>query len=205
MKIKVCGVTHPQDAELAARLGADYIGIIFAPQSKRCVTSSEAQTIARSARNYGAEPIGVFVDETIEEICSICDQTGIAIPQLHGNISRASVSALKPLFEKMIYAIPVSPDGSFNLTPELPEGVIPLFDSLAGGSGKKFSWESFSPPKSTPWILAGGLNPNNVAEAIRILKPNGVDVCSDVELPNSRRKDPLLVEAFIQSVKKEIL
>ena len=201
MKVKICGITDPQDAEYAARAGADYIGIIFAAQSKRRVTASKAKEIAEAARQGGAEPIGVYAEETWEEIIDLSERAGIKMAQLHGSSSRELLPVLKPYFHLIVYAITV--DGSLFEMARLPEGILPLFDSLKRGTA--FDWRAFVPPKKASWFLAGGLNPHNVASAIRLLKPYGVDVASGVELPNSCKKDPRLVKAFIQSAKKEVL
>lgn len=201
MKIKICGITHPDDAEYAARLGADYIGMIFAEQSKRKVSISIAKSIADRAKSFHAEPVGVFVEQTADQIVSICEQTGINTVQLHGAISQQALNALLRDYS-IIYAISVGKNGIASQTQSLPSPVIPLYDHAKGGTGTPFDWKTFSPPKNTFWMLGGGLNPENVAEAIAELKPSGVDVATGVELPNIVRKDPLLVKAFIQVAKK---
>jgi 2,5-diamino-6-(5-phospho-D-ribosylamino)pyrimidin-4(3H)-one isomerase/dehydratase len=197
MKVKICGVTHPEDAEYAAHLGADYIGIIFADRSMRKVTLPVAKSIADVCRKEGAEPIAVFVDETAEQIASICEQTGIKTVQLHGAISQQALQALLGHYS-IIYAISVE-----KKVEALPNTVIPLYDS-EGGTGLSFDWMTFSPPQNRFWMLAGGLTADNVAEAIALLKPDGVDVATGVEVPHTRRKDPLLVKAFIQAAKEKI-
>jgi len=194
MKVKICGITDPQDAECAASLGADYIGIIFAEGSKRQVDVSAAKRIARAAIDYGAEPVGVFVDETPEEIFSICKETGIYRLQLHGEISRHALNDLVDDFS-VIYTMP----SVLSKNNSIPPTVTLLYDNLKPGSGEPFDWTAFSPPANFRWMLAGGLNPMNVAEAIALLKPYGVDVATGVEFPNSTRKDPALVKAFIEA------
>lgn len=193
MEVKICGMTHPEDATLAAELGADYIGIIFASRSKRQVSVARAKEIAHAARESGAQPVGVFEEQTAAEVLAICKETGIQMIQ-----APSTVTTHFPL----ICAISVAMDGSYSKS--LPANACPLFDCLGGGTGTSFDWTRFSPPKNTPWILAGGLNPKNVAHAIALLKPSGVDVASGVELPNSTRKCPRLMEAFIRAA-KEIL
>lgn len=175
MKVKICGITHPEDALHAAKCGADYIGIIFAKTSKRCVTPEQAVAIAKAAREGGAEPVGVFVDAGSDVIKAVCKRAKISTVQLYGES-------------------------------EYPEGLGQLYvvDGENPGSGKTFNWKKFSPPQDIRWMLAGGLNPDNVAAAIRLLKPYGVDVASGVEKPGSTRKDPQLVAAFIQNAKEKI-
>ncbi len=193
-------MTDLNDAIYAADLGADYIGIILSSYSKRHVSISVAEKIASAAKEGGAEPVAVFVDETAEQIISVCKQIGIKRVQLHGPISRKSYSELPKDFS-IVYTISVKGNSISCSTETLDRPVTLLFDSSPGGSGKPFDWMQFSPPKSCDWILAGGLNPQNVQEAIQLLKPQGVDVASGVEFKNSIRKDPELVKAFIKAAK----
>lgn len=201
MKVKICGMTHPDDAEYAASLGADYIGMIFDDRSRRKVSLPVAKWIADISRKSGAEPVAVFVDQTADQIAFICEQTGINTVQLHGVISQQALHDILDHYS-IIYAISVEKNGVTSQKQALPISVIPLYDNSNGGSGVSFDWTAFSPSKNTCWMLAGGLNADNVAEAIALLKPNGVDVATSVEFPNTTRKDPLLVKAFIQTAKK---
>ena len=194
MKVKICGVTHSGDGEYAAQCGADYIGLIFSDRSKRRVTPSQACCIVAAARQAGAEPVGVFVDEDAETISAICGHTGIEIVQLHGAISKQAFKLL-PRHLKVIYAV------SNTEARQAPDSAILLCDSFTGGSGVPFDWSSFSPPKRE-WFLAGGLTPFNVNQAIALLKPSGVDVSGGVELPHTARKDLDLVKAFILAAKQ---
>ena len=199
MKVKICGMTHPDDAEYAALLGADYIGIIFADRSRRKVSLPVAKCIADVSGKAGAEPVGVFVNQASEQIISICTQTGINTVQLHGATSQQALHDILRHYS-IIYAVAVEKNGITSQTQTLPISVIPLYDN-SSGTGVPFDWMAFSQPKNTCWMLAGGLNADNVAEAIALLKPNGVDVATGVEFPNSTRKDPILVKAFIQAAK----
>lgn len=200
MKVKICGITHPDDAEHAARSGADYVGIVFAAQSKRRVSSSQAKEIAQAARQAGAVPVAVFGDESAGRIHSICREAGIHIVQLHGNGSKEGLPFLHGTYS-VIFAIGVGIDGSVSGIFPLPEGVCPLFDTLEGGSGRPFNWRAFAAPVCGPWMLAGGLDTQNVREAVRLLKPDGVDVSSGVEQPGTVRKCPRLVKSFIHAAR----
>lgn len=200
MKVKICGMSHPNDAEFAAHSGADYIGIIFADRSRRKVSLPMAKCIAQVSKNAGVVPVGVFVDHTADQIISICTQTGISTVQLHGGTSKHALHAIIDNYS-VICAVSVEKSGVVSQAQTLPVSVMLLYDNLNGGTGDPFDWMAFCPPKETCWMLAGGLNANNVAKAIAVLKPNGVDVASGVEFPNSTRKDPNLVKAFIQAAK----
>ncbi len=200
MKIKICGVTHPDDAEVAAHLGADYIGIIFSTGSRRRVSVPLAKRIATAAKHGGAEPVGVFVEEPADQIAAICELAGIKWIQLHGSRPTEDLDLLIGTY-LIIQAISVEKDGS--VSQHIPPlAVTPLYDNLKAGCGTPFDWAAFSPPKKSHWILAGGLNPGNVAEAIALLKPYGVDVATGVELSRTTRKDPYLVKAFIQTARE---
>ncbi|BAE81209.1 N- (5'-phosphoribosyl) anthranilate isomerase [Chlamydia felis Fe/C-56] len=200
MKVKICGVTHPEDAEYAALLGADYIGMIFAEKSKRKTSLSMAKSITNTTKRLGAEPVGVFVEQTTDQIIAICEQTGIKTVQLHNSFPSGSLEKLLRDYS-IIYAISVRENGDVCHPQSLPPKVIPLYDTEKGGTGKQFNWKAFSSPRDTFWMLAGGLNPANIEEAIATLHPNGVDVATGVEFPNKTRKDPDLLKAFIQSAK----
>lgn len=184
MKVKICGVTTKEEAEHAASHGADYIGLVFHAASKRNIHLHEAIKICQAVGNLA---VGVFVEQNIEQIDSICQATGLTTIQLHG----AAKQALN-LPYKVLYAC--SPQDT------IPPQAIPLFEESMG-KGQTFDWTTFSPPRR-PWILAGGLNPYNVREAIDLLKPYGVDVSTGVEI--NGKKDPQLVKAFIQVVKETV-
>ncbi|MCO5595760.1 hypothetical protein L7F22_049808 [Adiantum nelumboides] len=203
-KIKICGVTNAKDATLAAQAGASFVGMILWPKSKRSICVSTAKEIAHAVRFHKAEPVGVFVDEDAETIDSVCSIAGIHIAQLHGERARASLTDL-PSHLETIYVVHVDKNG-FLQTP-LPESNSVdwiLLDSLQGGSGHSFDWEqlkNLSIKSRKGWLLAGGLNPENVVTAISMLKPDGVDVSSGVTMPDGLLKDPARVVSFIDAVK----
>lgn len=181
--IKICGIMDPETAFFAAQAGADFIGIIQDPRSKRYVPLPLALEIARAARLGGAKPVAVYVDAASEEIMKGCSD----IVQLHGgdrklpeNFSKIYVNDPSAILRKDRDCL--------------------LFDNVKPGSGAKFDWESFEPPVDKPWFLAGGLNPNNVAEAIKKLHPTGVDVSTGVEVNGI--KDKKLILEFIQKVRE---
>ncbi len=175
MKVKICGVTHPDDAFYAASCGAEYIGIIFAERSKRRVDRAQAREIAQAAREGGCQPVAVFADTTLEDAIAVCMQTEIMLAQLQGHLQQI----LHP--HTILFSV---------------------FDSPQPGSGVCFDWNAFTPPQNIPWMLAGGLNPDNVKKAIHLLHPHAVDVATGVEIMGSTRKDSILVRAFIDNAKE---
>lgn len=200
MKVKICGVTNPKDADFAASAGADYIGVNFSKKSKRKVTLTQAKEIYSAIQDKSTELVGVFVDETAEEILTICNETNINTIQLHGNRAREQIRYLRDVYT-IFYAVPNVED-EFRYDPALRNQIILLFDNQRAGSGEMFNWGKFMPPKR-PWILAGGLNKENVGDAIQLLHPYMVDVASGVECRDSIRKDHALIAAFIKAAKQE--
>lgn len=107
----MCGVTHADDAALAAAHGASLVGMILWPGAPRAVAGERALSIAAAARACGAEPVGVFVDESAEEIARVAAKLGLRIVQLHGDTSRAALEGLPPHLE-VVYALPIGGDGA---------------------------------------------------------------------------------------------
>ena len=198
--IKVCGITSGEDARLAASSGADLIGMILWPHAGRSVSLDVAREIATEARNNGSEAVGVFVDEDAETITNICREVGIEYAQLHGDQARASFDAIGEHL-RIIYVVHADKDGrivtQIGHTEKRPDWY--LVDSMKGGSGESFDWDALEPPRgsSNGWLLAGGLNDENVSMAIRIAEPNGVDVSSGVCDASKLKKDPVKVCQYI--------
>ena len=216
--IKVCGITSVRDAELAASEGANLIGMILWPKAKRSIPPSLAREIAAAARRHGAAPVAVFVDEDADTIVRVCEQSDIGIAQLHGDGARASLAHL-PSDLQVVYVMHADKVGTIQT--RLPHQVAStsgrdlartvdwvLLDSLQGGSGEAFDWHNLQPPvgiSQQGWLLAGGLTPDNVADAIVTAQPTGVDVSSGVCGPDGLRKDAEKVLRFVRSAKDAFL
>ncbi|XP_062228910.1 N-(5'-phosphoribosyl)anthranilate isomerase 1, chloroplastic-like [Phragmites australis] len=203
--VKMCGITSARDAELAAKAGAKLIGMILWPNSKRSVPLPEAKEISRVAKSYGAEPVGVFVDDDEETILRSSDSCNLELIQLHGDSSRELLPVLWKN-NRIIYVLNADEDGKLINTPPSEEYVLDWFlvDSSKGGSGKGFNWEKFQMPSvnsKNGWLLAGGLHADNVSQAASALKPNGLDVSSGICYPDGLRKDPMRIYSFMSSVK----
>lgn len=206
--VKVCGVTNAEDAEAAAAAGAHLIGMIFWPRAKRSVDGTVAAGIAAAARRHGAEPVGVFVDEDAATIERVCARAGVRIAQLHGDGARAALPSL-PDGLAVVYVLHADKAGNVQ-TPLPPAGSRQpqwlIVDGLQGGSGEAFDWHQLrtqaaelTPHSSHGWLLAGGLTPDTVAEAVAIAGPTGVDVSSGVCGPDGLHKDLAKVQRYCSS------
>jgi phosphoribosylanthranilate isomerase len=206
--IKFCGTTSTADAAASVATGADALGFIFAP-SKRQVTPESAREIIKELP-ANIERIGVFMDESLDRIRRIAEVTGLSGVQLHGIESTEFVAQLKAerVGGRHVRVIKtVIMDGDFHLqlekfvTASTPPDAI-LLDSGAG-SGRTFDWRgvrSFLTGTEMKFIVAGGLNPENVSTAMRMFRPYGVDVVSGVE-SSSGKKDPQKLKAFVAAVR----
>lgn len=203
--VKMCGITSARDAEMAVKAGAELIGMILWPNSKRSVSLLEAKEISRVAQSYGAQSVGVFVDDNEETILRVSDSCDLNFIQLHGDESRALVHTLSKN-NRIIYVLNADDNGKLiNTLPDMEyELDWYLVDSAKGGSGKGFNWQKFQMPSvksKNGWLLAGGLHADNVCEAFSALKPNGVDVSSGICAPDGIQKDADRIDSFMSNVK----
>lgn len=196
MLVKICGITTSEAAEAAAAAGADFIGFVFAA-SRRKITPESAKMIARSLSS-SVKTVGVFVNETVEQMVNIAEYVGLDYLQLHGDEGEA---VSKQLPRPVIKAFSVK-DKSIKNIMNYPCDYY-LIDSPGGGTGKSFDWKLLDKFNldASKLILAGGLNPENVQEAIRVVKPAGVDVSSGVETNGA--KDIKKIKQFIHAAKNE--
>ncbi|MGD9126417.1 MAG: phosphoribosylanthranilate isomerase [Planctomycetia bacterium] len=215
LKIKICGITTPEDGLMVAEAGADAVGLNFYEPSPRYVTPERAIKITNVLPGHMIR-IALFVNASIEQIFQVADQVPLDAIQLHGD---ETPEFLQQLHEKgirrIVRAFRLGPDGLGPVLEYLeacrhleasPDMVI--LDSYCsgeyGGTGQTTDWEAaaqFAQLKDRPQLLlAGGLSPENVAEAIRHVRPDGVDTASGVE-SSPGRKDPELVREFIAQVK----
>ncbi len=198
-RVKICGVTRPEDALLAAAYGADAIGVVFYAKSPRGVDVVQAQRIVASLPPF-VSAVGLFVDAPPEEVEGILKVLPLDVLQFHG---REPPEYCRQFGRPYIKAIPGEGDIR-DYAETYREASALLLDSHAfgeaGGTGKPFAW-SRPPEVGKPLILAGGLNPENVAEAIERVRPYGVDVSSGVEARKGV-KDSQKMAAFMEAVFK---
>jgi phosphoribosylanthranilate isomerase len=186
MRVKICGINRLEDAELAASLGAWAIGFILWPGSKRHVTPGVAAGIARVMRRK-VELVGVFVNQPLDEIAGLVDVLGLSYVQLHGDegpsfcqavSQRTGAKVIKAA--RIAHAADLKDMDRFHTELHLLDA--PAKEGEFGGTGKTWDWNLISQRRNRiPFLLAGGLNPDNVAEAIATAQPWGVDVSSGVE------------------------
>lgn len=197
-RIKLCGLSRPCDIEAANLLKPDYVGFVFAPKSKRCVTSRQAGELKRLLAP-GILAVGVFVDEVPETIASLLNAGVIDMAQLHGGEGESDIRRLRSLTHRPIvqaFRIQTAQDVA---AAQRTSADYLLVDSGAG-TGTTFDWNLVS-GLARPYFLAGGLDPGNVAQAVNRLHPFAVDVSSGIE--SDGRKDPEKMAAFVAAVRKE--
>jgi phosphoribosylanthranilate isomerase len=196
MTIKVCGITRIADARAAADLGVHAVGFVFWPGSPRAVTPAQARDIVRALPPF-VTPVGVFVDPAAELVAE-CRDAGIQVAQVVGEVP------VLPPGMALLRAVTLSANGR-GITPEVPGDGPVLVDAhdpvRRGGTGQTVDWQEVSRlARERPVILAGGLNPENVGDAIRLAGPAGVDVSSGVEQAPGV-KDHRRLAAFVAAVR----
>ena len=198
VKVKVCGMTSLKDALNAVEGGADAVGFIFYKKSPRSVTMKTVREIVLELPPF-VDTVGVFVDETAEQINKIADYCNLDIIQLHGD---ESPTYCKKIRRKVIKAFRIKDMQSVKKISNFQVSgfLLDTFsEKLHGGTGKVFDWNLALPAKKFgPVIMAGGLTPNNVQQAVRQIRPYGVDVCSGVE-SEPGIKDHKKVRAFLKN------
>ncbi len=212
MWVKVCGTTSLEDAQVAVEAGADALGFVFASSPRR-VTPAQAAAITA----HIAAPVlcvGVFVDSTLEEVIATVEQAGLGGVQLHSSSDATLAGRLRAHFGDNVQILRV-----LHYAPEMLAEQLATFDpavdailidsrtaQAVGGTGVRFDWQAArallqSAHPGMRIVVAGGLNPENVQEAIATLAPAGVDVVTGVETAPGR-KDAAKVRAFVQNARR---
>lgn len=201
VRVKICGITRAQDALAAEAAGADAVGFVFAPSSKRRVSVAQAARIAAELGPFIAR-VGVFVDAPLSEVREAVAALRLDAVQLHGQEGAAYAAALRPQVG-VIRALSFRPDLSPVALQDFPADAW-LLDGPRPGSGEAFDWSRARALASLPkLILAGGLTPHTVAAGVLALQPYAVDVSSGVEL-SPGIKDPLAIQEFVRAAKREL-
>ncbi len=191
--VKICGITNEDDALLATALDADALGFVFAPSPRRVDPETVRDIVRRLPREV--HTIGVFRDERPERIVEIVGRAGLHGAQLHGDEPASEVKWIRERVQFVIQAFAAG-DPALRTAGKSAADII-LVDSPDPGSGKVFDWRlAEGAPRGKRILLAGGLTPENVGDAIRLVRPWGVDVSSGVERQPGR-KDPGKLRRFV--------
>ena len=214
-KIKICGLRDIDDALAAAEAGADYLGIVFEPRSRRYVDADEARQLIRSFRDRwgsdGPRWVGVFANQPLEEVAHVLAHCDLDMAQLSGSESPDYCRQVEKPVIKVLHVRSDAPADevlsqvSEGISLYRNEGHMCMLDTfkqgVLGGTGQVFDWEvARTLAREHPLLLAGGLNRDNVAEAVREVRSWGLDVSSGVETDG--RKDAAKIVDFIEQVRR---
>ncbi|UAW99727.1 phosphoribosylanthranilate isomerase [Halopseudomonas nanhaiensis] len=202
VRVKICGITRPEDALAAAGAGADAIGLVFYPGSPRHVSPDAAARIVKALPPF-VTSVGLFVDAGEADVREVLRQVPLDLLQFHGDepdefCSRFGVPYMK--------ALRVRPGDDLDaLAAQWPGACAILLDAykpgMPGGTGERFDWSMIPASRSWTLVLAGGLDASNVRQAIDLARPWAVDVSGGVEADKGI-KDPEKINAFVQEVKR---
>ncbi len=211
VRTKICGLMRLEDAGLAGRAGTDFVGAILSPGFGRSVTPEHADRLRREA---GCPLVAVTVDESVDDLATIAERSGAAVLQLHGDEAPQVLEGLRrrgdwELWKALRVRTASEVQAALNRFAGVADGLLldGWHPELRGGSGARFPWDLVAPlrrsfPDGLRFIAAGGLQPENVAEAVRRLRPHVVDVSSGVEIRRGI-KDAARVRAFIRNATQE--
>ena len=200
-RVKICGITRCEDAQAAAAAGADAIGLVFFSGSPRCVTARQAADIVRDLPAF-VSVVGLFVNASAAEVEAVLAQVPLDLLQFHGDETAVFCRRFQRPYVK---AIRVQAAADIQAAcAAYPDARALLFDAYHeaayGGTGQVFDWQMLPETLSRPWILAGGLNPANIGQAVRQTRAPAVDVSGGVE-QHKGIKDAVKIKQFIQGVR----
>lgn len=182
IRTKICGITRPEDAAAAAALGADAIGLVFYAKSKRAVSVAQAREIVRVLPPF-VSVVALFVNEEAARIHDILGQVPVDVIQFHGDEDDAFCVQFRRPYLKAVRV--QNAEDIQTACAQFPNARALLFDAYHpteyGGTGQQFDWMLLPKQLDKPWVLAGGLTPENVAEAVRVSGAAAVDVSGGVE------------------------
>jgi phosphoribosylanthranilate isomerase len=205
VRVKICGITRVEDGQSCAQLGADAIGLVFYAPSPRNVSVEQARAIMAALPPF-VTTVGLFVDAQATEVQAVLAQLPLDVLQFHGNESAAYCASFGRPYLK---AVRVKLGMDLVQYASAYAGAKALLldahvEGVAGGTGQGFDWSLIPPHLPLPVILSGGLNPANVAEGVRRVRPAAVDVSSGVEATKGI-KDAAKIAAFMQGVRNASL
>lgn len=195
MLVKICGIDNTKIVKTVLNMGADFLGVVFTPTSKRFLGIKKAMNIVEAIQKENSKPVIVFRNERFDVIEPMVKKIGNCIVQFQGK-QHPDIKKLLTAFETIVA---FSSHSFSEYSDSAAKKSFLMIDSEEQGSGKTFCWDNFNPP-CFPWFLAGGLNASNLSRAITRLTPTGVDVSTGVE-SHYGKKDLQLIDAFIQAAK----
>jgi phosphoribosylanthranilate isomerase len=201
-RVKICGITRVEDALAAAGAGADAIGLVFYARSPRAVAIEQARAIVAALPPF-VSVVGLFVDARPEAVRAVLDALPIDLLQFHGDECSADCSGFgRPYLKAISMRADLDVNAYARAYPDAAGFLLDAHqDGVPGGTGQRFDWAQVPRDFERPLILAGGLEPGNVAAAIRRVRPYGVDVSSGVELSKGI-KDAAKISAFLTEVQR---
>jgi phosphoribosylanthranilate isomerase len=199
-RVKICGITRPQDALAAAALGADAIGLVFWPRSPRVVSVAQARSLVADLPPF-VTTVGLFVDATPDELGAVLDAVPLDLLQFHGDESpELCRTAGRPYLKAVRMRPGVDLERQAAAYADAAGLLVDAYVAgVPGGTGATFDWDALPAVTGVPLVLAGGLGPANVAEAICRVRPWAVDVSGGVEADKGI-KDAAKMAAFMQGV-----
>jgi len=202
IRVKICGITRPQDALAAAMAGADAIGMVFYPGSQRCISIDTANAIIANLPPF-VTTVGLFVDASRDQINSVLRNVSLDMLQFHGSESQQDcLGYAKPYIKAIRMKAGLDLMQQLKMYDKSTGLLLDTYvEGVAGGTGQTFNWEMIPANVDKPLILAGGLNAGNVADAIRRVRPYAVDVSGGVEASVGIKDAGKLTE-FINEIRK---
>ncbi len=193
-RVKLCGMTRPEDIEACNALKPDYAGFVFWPESRRYVSLQRAVQLSKML-DPSITPVGVFLDESVETVLEVAASGAVGMIQLHGAEDAGYIRRIKE--ETGLPVIRAMKIGA-GAVPSVPSGADYVMYDSGAGTGRTFDWNLLG-DTGERCFLAGGLNPGNVAEAIKTIRPYAVDTSSGIETDG--RKDPVKMKQFMEAVR----
>ncbi|HKJ76662.1 MAG TPA: phosphoribosylanthranilate isomerase [Gammaproteobacteria bacterium] len=200
-RVKICGITRPEDGLEAARLGADAIGLVFHDASPRAVTAEQARAVVAALPPF-VTTVGLFVDADPARIRAVLEAVPLDLLQFHGDEPAAACDAFgRPYIKALRRREDLDAAAAIAAYPDARGVLLDAYrPDAAGGTGHRFDWSRVPREPAKPVVLAGGLNPDNVGGAVAAVRPFAVDVSSGVERDKGI-KDPARMAAFLAAVR----
>ena len=202
IRVKICGLTRAADVDAAVAAGADALGFVFTPRSRRCIDAATAVRLARRVPAFVSR-VGLFMDQEADEVRAVLETVPLTVLQFHG---REDGAYCRQFGLPYVKALAMGGDGRLPPLAQFEDAAALLLDShepgAAGGTGHAFDWGRI-PALPRPLVLAGGLDPGNVRRAVRLVRPWAVDVSSGVETEPGV-KSAVKMKRFIEEASSEV-